>query len=115
MSSVLIIDDDRSIRTGLAFLAEAHGHAPATAATVEEGMDKLAARPTHLLLDLNLPDGPGTDILRHVRAAGLPVRVAVVSGSGDPRLLAEVDALGPDAVFLKPPDLDALMAWIARP
>ena len=115
MSAVLIIDDDRSIRSGLAFLAEAHGHTPATAATVGEGLEKLGANPTHLLLDLNLPDGTGTAVLRHVRAANLPVRVAVVSGSGDAELMAEVDALRPDAVFPKPPDLDALIDWIARP
>ena len=114
MSSVLIVDDDRSIRSGLALLVEAHGHVPTTAATVQEGLEKLGANPTHLLLDLNLPDGTGTAVLRHVRAADLPVRVAVVSGSGDPRLMAEVDALRPDAVFPKPPDLDALVEWIAH-
>ena len=114
MSSVHIVDDDRSIRSGLAFQVKAHGHVPATAATVREGLEKLAANPTHLLLDLNLPDGTGTAVLRHIRAADMPVLVAVVSGSGDPRLMAEVDALRPDAVFPKPPDLDALVDWIAR-
>ena len=113
MSSVLVVDDDRHIRTGLALLIGSHGHAASTASTVREGLEKVEAGPTHLLLDLNLPDGLGTTVLRHVRTANLPVQVAVLSGSADPRLKAEVDALQPDAVFRKPPDLDALMDWIA--
>ena len=83
------------------------------AATVTEGLDKLASEPSHLILDLNLPDGLGTVILRHVRTKNLPVKVAVLSGTADASLLGEAADLRPDATFTKPPDWEALIGWIA--
>ena len=111
---VLVIEDDPMVRKGMAMLIGTYGHAVLTAGTVAEGLQRLAEGPTHALLDMNLPDGFGTTILRHVRAERLPVRVAVLSGSGDAALMAEARSLGPDAVFRKPADLDAVMAWIAE-
>ena len=110
---VLVIEDDPIIRQGMTLLIKTYGHAVVAAGTVAEGMDRLADQPTHVLLDMNLPDGVGTTILRHVRAERLPIRVAVLSGSGDAALMAEARSLGPDAVFRKPADLDAVMDWIA--
>jgi DNA-binding response OmpR family regulator len=110
---VLVFDDDPSLRAGLAALVGMQGHGVVTAETVEEGMAKLGTGPSHLLLDLNLPDGHGTAILRHVRANHLPVKVAVLSGTTDDGLLAEVADLHPEAVFRKPPDWAALTEWVA--
>ena len=109
---ILIVDDDRSLRTGLATLVETEGHEAVTAATVTEGMDKFASEPSHLILDMNLPDGVGTTILRHVRTNDLPIKVAVLSGATDAALLGEVADLRPDATFTKPPDWDALLGWV---
>lgn len=110
---VLIVDDDPALRTGMARLVEAYGHEATTAATVREGIERLGSGPTHVLLDMNLPDGHGTAILRHVRTAKLPVKVAVLSGTTDAALLAEADSLSPDASFRKPPAWDAVAEWIA--
>jgi hypothetical protein len=38
--------------------------------------------------------------------------VAVISGSVDAALLAEAQAMQPDAVFTKPPDWDSVLQWI---
>ena len=110
---VLIIDDNPPFRAGLAALVGTAGHEVDSGASVGEAIRALAAGPTHLLLDLNLPDGNGTTVLRHVRANNLPVKVAVLSGTDDVGLLAEVDALRPDVVFRKPPDWDALLEWVS--
>ena len=100
---------------GLSKLVEFEGHGVATAATVGEGLQRLAAlEPSHMILDMNLPDGNGTSILRHVRTSNLPVKVAVLSGSGDAVLLAEAADLRPDATFRKPTDWGKLLGWIAR-
>ena len=113
---VLIVDDNELLRTGLAKLVGMHGHEAITAATIAAGMEQLgvppAQLPSHLLLDMNLPDGVGTTILRRIRAEHLPIKVAVVSGSGDAELMAEARSLRPDAMFQKPPDWGALMDWI---
>ena len=113
--SVLVVDDDAPIRIGMVALLRRRGHHVSAAATVAEAASHLDAQtPTHLLLDLNLPDGNGGEILRRVRAAALPVRVAVVTGSSELGMLDEVRTLGADAVFIKPPDWDKLLAWIAQ-
>jgi DNA-binding NarL/FixJ family response regulator len=90
------------------------GDEPITAATVKQTLELLdAASPSHMILDMNLPDGLGTRVLRHVRTARLPIKVAVLSGSLDSGLIKEAESLGPDALFVKPPDWDAVLDWIA--
>ena len=113
MGTVLIVEDDPMLRRGMSILVESYGHRVLPAATVAKALERLAERPTHALLDMNLPDGHGTAILRHVRETGQAVRVAVLSGSLDAGLMTEARSLNPDAVFRKPADLNALMGWIA--
>ena len=113
---VLVVEDDPQIRKGLVTLLRSDGHSAVAAATVAEATDQLnTATPTHLLLDLNLPDGPGTQVLRHVRGGAMPVRVALVTGGCDAELAAEAQALGVEAVFVKPADWDKLLNWVAAP
>ena len=73
-----------------------------------EAFDQLAQQerqrsPTLILLDLNLPQRDGKELLRHPRsiASGEDIRVVVVTGSADPREYAETLALGADAFFTK--------------
>jgi len=112
---VLVVDDDHIVRNGLAMLVKMNGHEAITAATVTEGLDKLDCGPTHVLLDMNLPDGLGTMLLRRIRIKKLPIKVAVLSGSLNAELIAEAEALQPDAVFTKPAVWDALLDWLAAP
>ena len=109
---VLIVDDDPMLRRGMVALIRAAGHDATGAGTLAEGMDLLAAGPSHVLLDATLPDGVGTTILRHVRAAGLPIKVAILSGWGNDALLLAGDAQ-PDALFTKPPNWNAVVDWVA--
>src|SRR4051812_21953207 len=99
---VLIVDDDRPLLRSVVRLLVSVGHEAVAAETVKAAMDALDSAPSHLILDLNLPDGHGTAVLRHVRNNGLPVKVAVLTGSADPVLLAEAEQLRPDARFRKP-------------
>jgi two-component system response regulator TctD len=111
-----VVEDDARIRNGMTVLLRAAGHAAVVAASVAEAASRLdAATPTHVLLDLNLPDGPGTHVLRRIRAEALPVRVALVTGASDTALTDEARALGVDAVFIKPPDWEKLLEWVADP
>jgi DNA-binding response OmpR family regulator len=114
--SILVVEDDPIIRKGMVLLLRAKGHTPTSAATIAEAASSLdGATPTHMFLDLNLPDGIGTVILRRIRDQGLPVRVALVTGGSDGVLLDEARAVGVDAVFIKPPDWDKLLDWVDLP
>jgi DNA-binding response OmpR family regulator len=116
LRSVLVVEDDGAIRKGLAALLGIRGHRVTAAANVAEALAHLdGSTPTHLLLDLNLPDGPGTDVLRRIRAEALPVRVALLTGASDTALIDEARALTVEAVFIKPPDWDKLLDWVGEP
>jgi two-component system KDP operon response regulator KdpE len=105
---MLLVEDDLATRTRLRRIFALCGWEVVEAATVAEGLARLATPPDCLLLDLELPDGDGESILRRVRTDGLPVRVVVNTGTDDPDRLGAVSAMGPDALLKKPLDSNGL-------
>jgi two-component system invasion response regulator UvrY len=82
MASVLIADDHAVFRAGLRlFLRDVPGiTAIGEAVSGNDALDKLgSARWDLLLLDLNMPDRGGIDILRHVRTGHADTRILVMS------------------------------------
>jgi len=110
---VLVVEDDALTHTTLAMVLEQSGYPVEAVGTVAAALARLPGAQC-VVLDLNLPDGNGIDVLRHARALGLPAKIAVHTGVADPALLNEVRALKPDALFVKPFDPDELLAWLAR-
>jgi DNA-binding response OmpR family regulator len=79
-SSILLVEDDLSLQTSLRGFFEDHGFETYTAGTRREGQEFLrAVKPAICLLDMNLPDGSGLDLLRVIVQERLPVRVIVMS------------------------------------
>ena len=99
----------------MAILAGRRGGEVRVAGSVGEAIAALrAALPTHILLDLMLPDYGGVELLRVVRENNFPVRVALVTASGPgSRAVAETLAWQPDAVFHKPVKFAEIEAWLA--
>lgn len=66
---------------------------------------------TVILLDLNLPQRDGKELLRHVKTIplGSDIRVVIVTGSTNPADRVETLALGADAFFVKPFHLTEFM------
>jgi DNA-binding response OmpR family regulator len=108
---LLIVEDNDGARSALVGLGRHFGFEVSTAASVREALAQLDGHAA-VLLDLNLPDGLGTDVLAVMRSTGHPARVAVWTARDDPETMREVQALRPDAVFIKPKGLDALLAWL---
>ena len=83
MVRVLIADDHAVVRAGLRqFLEEDPSIGEiGEASTGREVLEALrAGRWDLLILDINMPDRSGLDILSHIRAAGFATRVLVMSG-----------------------------------
>lgn len=83
MASVLIADDHAMIRTGLRhYLEKDHSiDTIAETSTGAETLQQLRTRPWDLvILDINMPDRSGIDILRHIRSGNPDTRVLVMSG-----------------------------------
>lgn len=113
---VLIVDDNDATRYAISRALSRHGYAVVEAATGQQGLDRLAELdPAALILDVNLPDMSGFDIVRKLRAeAGtqwLPVIhvSAAAIASGD--MVTGLDA-GADAYLIHPIDPDVLLATL---
>jgi two-component system response regulator FixJ len=107
-----VVEDDALTHASLRRVLDKSGHEVEAVGTVAEAYPRLA-HSRCVVLDLQLPDGSGIDVLRYVRERHLPVRVAVNTGCADQALLREVRALAPDALFIKPFNPEKLLAWIA--
>src|SRR5687768_7160396 len=111
--TVLIIEDDQTLREGLAQRFRRAGCTVTTAGTLAEGLNLLERdAPRFLILDLTLQDGFGTSALRYVRAKGLLTKVAVTTGSAGRDLLDAVGRLQPDKMFRKPYSAAELVGWV---
>ncbi|HIV08609.1 MAG TPA: sigma-54-dependent Fis family transcriptional regulator [Candidatus Spyradenecus faecavium] len=114
MSRILIVDDDKATRDGLA-LALGHDYAVLTAADAEAALRALTEHEVDLVLtDLRMPGRDGLSLLRDIIAShpGLPVILLSAYGSVE----SAVEAMRDGAVdFLtKPVNLDHLELVVRR-
>lgn len=113
---LLIVDDNAATRYALRRRLECHDYAVLEAGTGQEGLDLIADRKIDaLILDVNLPDMSGFDIVRRLRTdpatALLPVvHVSAASiETGD--IITGLNA-GADAYLIHPVDPDVLLATL---
>jgi two-component system phosphate regulon response regulator PhoB len=102
---VLIVDDERDLRTLLDFNLRQAGWQTAEASTGAEALARARSlNPAVIVLDLNLPDVSGTDVCRVLKAdpqtAGIPVLMLTARGSEGDRILGL--ELGADDYVAKP-------------
>jgi len=110
---VLVVEDHPASRTALVRLLQYMGFEASSCASVAEALQLLHELPRIVILDLMLPDGNGTDILRRIREEHMQVVAAVLSGAGD-EMLMEATRLKPDALFGKPVDLQDFRDWLTQ-
>src|SRR5215212_2656008 len=78
--TILLVEDDRSLRGSLSQFLQEHGYRTLLAETARQGWELASARrPQLCLLDLNLPDGSGLDLLKKLGDAKLQTRVVVMT------------------------------------
>jgi DNA-binding response OmpR family regulator/nitrogen-specific signal transduction histidine kinase len=113
---LLIVDDNAATRYAMRRTVERHGYSVMEAGTGSEGLEMIAANDfAGLILDVNLPDMSGFDIVRKLRetaeTALLPViHVSAASiETGD--VITGLDN-GADAYLIHPVDPDVLLATI---
>lgn len=113
--TVLLVEDDESLRRILAKHLRARGYRVEEATSAEDAYRTLAAgvRPGVVLLDLNLPGDTGWDLLRTpaLGAAGSPPVVITSATTVSPKRLAEFGVAG---YLPKPYPLETLVATVER-
>jgi two-component system phosphate regulon response regulator PhoB len=102
---VLIVDDEKDLRTLLDFNLKRAGYRTVHAANGREALQRAGSqRPDLILLDLNLPDVSGTDVCQQLKAdpatQGIPV-VMLTARSGEADRITGFE-LGADDYVPKP-------------
>ena len=106
MTRVLLVDDHPMIGAALDMLLRGSSYELlGRARSVAEANRQIAKlKPDLLLLDVNLPDGSGLDVLRRIaRARARPKVVLLTAGMDEAQLLAAA-TLGPEGMVLKTSD-----------
>jgi DNA-binding response OmpR family regulator len=80
---VLVVDDEHTILTVVRDALESEGYAVDTAISGEEALETAERRPPDLIvLDINLPDLDGREVLSRLRATAGPQTPVVVMTAG---------------------------------
>jgi two-component system, OmpR family, KDP operon response regulator KdpE len=110
---ILIVEDDPSTRSSVAANLETHGYRVVQAVDVAGALRSWeAGRPDLILLDLGLPDGDGSTVIRRIRRdATTPILVLTARGL-EPDKVAALEA-GADDYVTKPFGLPELRARVA--
>jgi two-component system invasion response regulator UvrY len=117
MPTVLIADDHALVRAGLRQCLQDSGRFSniVEAASGRRVLDALRDGDIELLiLDINMPDRSGLDILKHVRSSHPHVRVLVLSGFPERQYAVNVLKAGASGYLSKDGSPDELMKAIAQ-
>jgi DNA-binding response OmpR family regulator len=104
MKQILLIDDDQFIRDVVASKISNENYAVTVAATAEEGLRKaVEVRPDLILLDLELPDKHGFDVLNDLKATVETANVPIIifSNNDSDETKAKAKELGATDFFVK--------------
>lgn len=110
---VLVVDNEKGFASILADHLKMKG---IDAGSVYSGRDALAAvsdfRPDVIILDIQMPDMNGVEVLSRIRGSEPAVEVIVLTGNGSFDVGIECMQLGAFDYLMKPVDLDQLLETI---
>jgi CheY-like chemotaxis protein len=114
MAKVLIVDDNPDNRLLLSTLVEHAGHTAVEAATGHAGLASAKTEPADVVIvDLSLPDIPGAEVIRLLRADPLTANVTIALYTATqlaPAIEELVELYGIRAIVPKPADVREVLA-----
>lgn len=103
--SILLVEDDRHIALALQIRLRSAGHSVKLAASVAEALETMDDQvPDVAVLDVNLPDGDGVELMQNIveQAQGQPVFPIIMTASRQPGLREKALEQGACAYLEKP-------------
>jgi two-component system response regulator FixJ len=92
---VLVVDDDEGVRLSLRFFLEVEGFAVKDYATGGEFLNEpQVVDASCLVVDYNLPDMTGLDVVRRIRARGIRNPAVIITGASSESLRKGAAAAG---------------------
>src|SRR5271157_1526087 len=108
--SILIIDDEQEIRESLEQLLRLDGYQADSASTGEEGLKRIEGGVFDLiLLDINLPDRDGLDLLKSIKRDSPEVGVIMITAYDSSQMAFQASKQGAESYVTKPWDNDKLL------
>ena len=112
MTSILVVEDDDAIRTGLVKGLGQRGMAVLSVAAGLPALEIIVKdQPDAVLLDLGLPDVDGLRVLAMIRSVS-QVPVVVVTAQDDDRMIVQALDAGADDYVVKPFGIDQVAARV---
>lgn len=114
-TTILLIEDDASLRGLLQEELALDGHRVQVAGTIEEALTGILVRAPDLIVsDLRLPDGDGLQVLRRLQAEGQPLPFIVITAFGTVDQAVDALQAGADDFLTKPLSTDHLRLKVRR-
>ena len=110
MASILIIDDEKSIRNVLRDILQHEGYQVEEAPDGEQGIKLFQSKTFDLVLcDIKMPKMDGMEVLQQMMAVNPEIPVIMISGHGSIENAVEAVKRGAYDFISKPPDLNRLL------
>jgi len=109
---VLVVDDDPAITAGLEALLEDAGWQVHSAESAADAVDGASFSPDIIILDVDLPDASGIDVLKQIKERWPKVPVIMISGAATIDRAVKVMKLGAETFLQKPFDSEELFQAI---
>ncbi len=113
MKTILVIDDEQSVRDSLRMILEYEKHAVECAENGEQGLAILDRQPVDaVLLDVKMAGMDGIEVLGRIRQKTANLPVIMISGHGTIETAVEATKLGAFDFLPKPLDRDKLLVTV---
>ncbi|MDH3746476.1 MAG: sigma-54 dependent transcriptional regulator [Acidobacteriota bacterium] len=101
--TVLVVDDEASIRESLRMVLEYEGYRVEEATSGEQALDRVrASAPEAILLDIKMPGMDGLEVMTSLHERGYDVPILIITGHGDVATAVEATRNGAYDFFEKP-------------
>src|SRR3569623_1715013 len=115
MATILIIDDNDTIREGLAHTVKKQGHTPVLASSGAGGIEAFKKhRADFVITDLKMDGTTGVDVLRAISAQEPDVPIMIITGFGTVETAVEAMKLGAFDFITKPIQVEVVRLKVER-
>ncbi len=111
---VAIVDNNIALLDSLKFALETEGYQVSSYSSPTLFLDDPTIRPACLIVDYDLPDMRGLDLVARIRQEGTHVPVLLLTGLLSSDVVARAAGLGVEAVLEKPADVDELLKFVGE-
>ncbi|MFL5429032.1 MAG: response regulator transcription factor [Myxococcales bacterium] len=114
VATIAIVDDDHSVRRGLARLLKAAGYRVEAFASARDYLEREGPAPSCLLLDVSMPGQTGLHLYDDLLAKGDGTPVIFITGHADAAAADHAAKAGAYGFLTKPFEESALLSAIER-